>query len=214
MVSGPNSIITVASLGELKEYFATWGLLVVETTPTDRTVNILEELVPPPGGGVDTAKWKVPELASRPDGRLAVSSVALTKLVARLVPAAVTVDCLAKPLPATVIAISDDPTIAVAGEITSILGFGLKTLTVAEPEDPGSFTLVAVTVTMLGIGGMSGAVYKPVSLTVPTFALPPLVLFTDQVTPPLLTPETENCWVEPTVRVAVEGKTTRLMVFL
>lgn len=42
--------------------------------------------------------------------------------------------------------------------------------------------LVAVTVTVLGLGAVAGAVYDPVADTVPVLVLPPANPFTDQVT--------------------------------
>jgi hypothetical protein len=43
---------------------------------------------------------------------------------------------------------------------------------------------------LAGFGTKAGAVYTPTSLIVPTVALPPVTLFTSQVTPVLLVPVT------------------------
>jgi len=75
-------------------------------------------------------------------------------------------------------------TLAVVGERTFELPHGIVTLADAERE--GSATLVAVTLTVGGEGGATGAVYiaesRPVLKTVPRAALPPATPFTVQTT--------------------------------
>jgi hypothetical protein len=77
------------------------------------------------------------------------------------------------------------PTLAVAGEIEFALG--QMTVTLALPDLVPSATLVAVTLTVAGEGGSSGAVYTavaaPFATTVPSVAFPPETPFTLQVTP-------------------------------
>ncbi len=55
-------------------------------------------------------------------------------------------------------------------------------VTCAEPERVGSWTEVAVTVTVAGVGTVAGAAYAPDAEMVPTVALPPLTPLTCQVT--------------------------------
>jgi hypothetical protein len=62
------------------------------------------------------------------------------------------------------------------------------------PDFVGSWTLVAVTVTLLGLGTVAGAVYSPPTI-VPLVLLPPLMPFTDQVTVVLNAPVPVTCAV-------------------
>ena len=69
--------------------------------------------------------------------------------------------------------------VAVAAEM---LGTGFHTLTCAEPVVVGELTLMAVTVTVSGLGKLAGGVYTPPLLIVPTLLLPPVTPFTCHVT--------------------------------
>jgi hypothetical protein len=60
----------------------------------------------------------------------------------------------------------------------------------AEPEADGLAAETAVTVTVAGLGTELGAVYSPVALMLPTFALPPVTPFTCQVTVVFVVPVT------------------------
>src|SRR5262249_25125123 len=77
-----------------------------------------------------------------------------------------------------------------------------------------STTLVAVTVTVPG-GTVAGTVYTPAVEIVPTYALPPLMPFTLQVTPMFAVPVTvavKVCWAD-VARVMGENMTeTAIMV--
>ena len=78
-------------------------------------------------------------------------------------------------------------------------------VTVADAVFEVSATLVAVTLTELGLSAFTGAVYSPRVDTVPTEVLPPLTPFTVHVTFVLLLPVTVavNCCVCPRRTVAV-----------
>jgi hypothetical protein len=80
------------------------------------------------------------------------------------------------------------------------------TATVALPEADVLAALVAVTVCCPAV---AGAVYKPVVLTVPTVAPPPVTPSTDQVTAVFVVPVTAawNCCVAPVTIEAVVGET-------
>ena len=80
-------------------------------------------------------------------------------------------------------------------------------VTVADAVFEVSATLVAVTLTELGLSAFTGAVYSPRVDTVPTEVLPPLTPFTVHVTFVLLLPVTVavNCCVCPRRTVAVVG---------
>ncbi len=77
-----------------------------------------------------------------------------------------------------------------------------SSVTVAEPDTVASVCKVAVTVIVVGVGGVpavtgtdSGAVYSPAVLTVPTVVLPLATPFTDQLTAPELLTVAVNCVV-------------------
>jgi hypothetical protein len=91
-----------------------------------------------------------------------------------------------------------------------ITGSGFCNVTAPLPILVVSCALVAVTVTLVGVGKLLGAVYKPVALTVPSVALPPAVPFTDQVTFVFVLPVTVavNACVAPARKVALAGATT------
>jgi hypothetical protein len=70
-----------------------------------------------------------------------------------------------------------------------------------------SAELVALIVTVAGLGTPAGAVYKPDEVTVPMVELPPAMLFTDQVITVLveLTTVAVNCMDDPAGKEATEG---------
>jgi len=103
-------------------------------------------------------------------------------------------------------------------KIATLVGFGVTatvidtccpTVTVADPESAGFADETAATVTVDGLGMEFGAVYNPVALIVPTVALPPVTLFTCQVTEVFVVPVTlaMNCFVAPGLTVAEAGVT-------
>jgi hypothetical protein len=114
--------------------------------------------VPPPGAGVLTATGKVPPLASRLAGMVAVSWVELTNVVAKAVPLKTSVVCWAKPEPLAVSAVLPLPTMPELGLRDASTGEGFEMLTEAEFCPAGVATLVAVIVTVFGEGGTGGAV--------------------------------------------------------
>jgi hypothetical protein len=190
------------------EYCATCRLFVPDTCPTDRTVKEREEVVPPPGAGVDTVNCKTPGLATRLAGTVAVSWLALTNVVAREVALAITADCEVNPAPFSVSIVPVAGTCALllppipiaAGEIELSCGAGFEMVSVREAIFAVSATLVAWTATVFGEGGTAGAVYIPLEVMVPTDEFPLATPFTDHVTEVLLLPVTVavNCTVCPT----------------
>lgn len=85
---------------------------------------------------------------------------------------------------------------------------GAVSVTTAGAAFVVSATEVAVTVTVVELGSFVGAVYKPVVLTVPMIASPPVSPFTLHVTEVLVEPVTVavNCWVAPPAMLAVVGE--------
>lgn len=96
--------------------------------------------------------------------------------------------------------VNTSPALAEVGVI-ELSTTGTKMVAVELPNFVGSWTLVAVIVTLLGLGGAAGAVYCPLAI-VPTIALPPPMPFTDQLTLVLNAPVPMTCavnaWVAPT----------------
>jgi hypothetical protein len=82
-------------------------------------------------------------------------------------------------------------------------------LAVAEPLADALALLVAVIVTLGGLGGAAGAVYSPAAEMVPAAALPPAVPFTLQVTAVFTEFVTVavNCWVAEGATVTRDGAT-------
>jgi hypothetical protein len=68
------------------------------------------------------------------------------------------------------------------------------TVAVEFPDIVGSWTLVALIVTLLGLGTVAGAVYCPAEI-IPYVLLPPVTPFTDQVTALLNAPVPLTCAV-------------------
>jgi hypothetical protein len=82
-------------------------------------------------------------------------------------------------------------------------------LTVAVPEEDALALLVAVIVTVGGLGGAAGAVYSPAAETVPTVVFPPATPFTLQETAvfeELVTVAVKG-WVPPGATVTRDGAT-------
>ena len=96
---------------------------------------------------------------------------------------------------------------ALVGAI-EIVTVGAVRVTTAGAAFVVSATEVAVTVTVVELGSFVGAVYKPVVLTVPMIASPPVSPFTLQVTEVLVDPVTVavNCCVAPPAMLAVVGE--------
>ncbi len=92
-------------------------------------------------------------------------------------------------------------------------GTGFCSVTALLPVFVASAALVAVTVTVFGVGRLAGAVYNPVALIVPVAALPPTAAFTDHVTVAFEFPVTAaaNDCVAPARSVAVAGVTLTLV---
>ena len=63
-----------------------------------------------------------------------------------------------------------------------IVGVGLSSVTALVLLEVVSAALVALTLTVFGLGRLAGALYFPFASIVPTVADPPFVPFTDQVT--------------------------------
>jgi hypothetical protein len=79
------------------------------------------------------------------------------------------------------------------------LGRGFNRLSLSDAEAVGEATLIASTVTVVDAGIIAGAVYRPAAEIVPVAALPPVTLFTCQVTAWLeaFATAAENCVVAP-----------------
>jgi hypothetical protein len=188
----------------------TWSVCVEGlTATTTTTVRFVAFDVPPPGLGVTTVSAYFPAVVSCAAGMSAVSCVELPKVVARGVVPSCTLDWGVKLVPVSVSTVSPLPASTAVGEIELRLGAGFTTVTAAEAVWLGSTTLAAFTVTVLGEGGMAGAVYRPLASIVPSVALPPATSFTDQVTPWFVLPVTVavNGCVCVTWSVCVEGLT-------
>ena len=88
---------------------------------------------------------------------------------------------------------------SVGATLTVAFAAGAVIVTIAEPEGKDSAELVAVTVTVAGLGTEAGAAYNPEELTVPSVELPPAISLTDQVIVVLveLTTVAVNCTMAP-----------------
>ena len=102
------------------------------------TVMVRAPEVPPPGVGLNTVTEAVPEAARSLAGILAVSWVALTKVVVRLPPFHRTVEVGTKPLPVTVRVKAGPPLTAPLGESDVRTGAGFEAVIVnaTAPEVP------------------------------------------------------------------------------
>ena len=112
------------------------GVAVITKEPTATVVRLMGPAVPPPGEGVVTVTWLVPELATLPDGTTALSWVGEMKPVASAVPFRLTMDLATKFAPATVIVVSGDPVARTEGESELNDGWGLFTVKLAELDCP------------------------------------------------------------------------------
>src|SRR5437660_679950 len=99
-------------------------------------------------------------------------------------------------------------TVAEVGEIVTLTGAGGVIVICAEDDLLGSACDMAVTVTVAGLGTVTGPVYKPELEIVPVVVFPPVTPFTCQVTAVLLVFCTVavNCCVPPVVTVAEVGE--------
>ena len=102
------------------------------------------------------------------------SSVAVTAVVPKY-----TVAPGAKCLPLNVK--EKAPTGMEIGRIASNSGVGFASVAAVFPDLVLSAVSTAVIVMVFGVGGNSGAVYKPAALIVPSEELPPATPFTDHV---------------------------------
>ena len=144
---------------------------------------------------------------------VAVNCVAETNVVGSAVLPNITFAPFTKFVPPT--ASVKLPTGMGAGETLLTVGTEFSTVSALVPVIVVSVVLVAVTVSVFGLGKLAGALYSPALVIVPSDALPPATPFTDQVTvwfripPPLDVPLTVavNCWVVATDTLAVTGLT-------
>lgn len=155
-----------------------------------------------PGSGFLTVRAKLPADEAVP---LTFSWVTETKVVERGIVPRKTCAPETKLLPVTVRLKLPDPTLE--GFASEATGVGLNRVTeleaVVEPE-------VAVTVRVLGLGRVVGAVYIPVEEIVPSAFEPPEVELTDQVAVELPAPVAENCKVSPARMLAEVGETVSM----
>jgi hypothetical protein len=112
-----------------------------------------------------------------------------------------------KPLPFTVIA--KGPTGILVGFTDASAGYGFRMFKTTLPVVVGLALLLAVTVTVLGLGRAAGGVYRPPVSIVPA----PVAGVTDQLTPVVDVPLTfaENCRNVPTCTDAGEGETVTVI---
>src|ERR1039458_9453269 len=92
---------------------------------------------------------------------------------------------------------------------------GTLTVTIADADLVESAVLVAVTATLLGLGTVAGAGYKPLAEIVPTGGLAPAMPFTLHVTAVFVVPVTVavNCCAPPVATVADDGETLTCTLF-
>src|SRR6267143_2550975 len=133
-VSGP--VPTVAPVG-ISPVSPGAGLVTVKACAAE---------VPPPGAGVTTVTCGVPAAATSAAAMVAVSWVALTKVVVRAAPFQRTPEVLTKLLPFTVSVNAAPPTLALEGESDVSDGAGVVIVNAWAPEVPPS-TPGIVTVT-------------------------------------------------------------------
>jgi hypothetical protein len=111
---------------------------------------------------------------------VAVTCVAETRVVFSAVAPNITVAPLAKWAP--LITKENAPTAITFGVTDETCGTGLSRVTASLALMAGFAVSAALTVTLFGVSGNSGAVYNPPALIVPVAALPPATPFTDHVT--------------------------------
>jgi hypothetical protein len=109
------------------------------------TVKLTEFEAPPPGDGLVTVTLKLPPVAISDARIAAVTWVALTKVVARVLPLKLTVELLRKLAPFTVKVKPTPPAVALDGEMLVMAGTGLLTAKAMAFEVPppgvGLFTV-------------------------------------------------------------------------
>lgn len=114
--------------------------------------------VPPPGDGLDTVKLRMEAVLKRSAIIVDDSCVEEINLVAMgVLPKLATVACV-NAVPVTVIVVSGAPAAITVGEIFERVGMGYASETAADADLLGSAWLVAVTVTLAGLGAGSGGV--------------------------------------------------------
>src|ERR1700722_17120599 len=138
---------------------------------------------------------------------LACNSVAETYVVVSVCPPNDTVEFFTNPLPASVN--ENVPAVIEEGATEVRTGIGFWRVTALVPCCVVSAVLVAVIVTVLGVGRAVGAVCSPFASIVPVVALPPATELTDQVTLLFVLPLTAaaNDSLDPARMVAVAGVT-------
>lgn len=123
--------------------------------------------VPPPGVALTTVTVAVPAAATSAMVMAAVSCVALTYVVVRLLPFHCTCDEAMNPLPLTVSENAADPAAVVAGAIEAIAGVGLLTLKIAAAELPPPGAGVVTVTDAVPAAARSAAVIAAISCVDP-----------------------------------------------
>jgi hypothetical protein len=131
----------------------------------------------PPGAGLLMLTPKMPFVLTVP---LAVRVVGDTNVVFIATPAKRIWAPVTNPVPVTVREIG--PIEKMLGTTELITGAGFNNETVLVAVALASAELMALTVTVFGLGRVAGAVYVPAAETVPTEELPPLTPLTCHVT--------------------------------
>ena len=152
--------------------------VIFEFGPITCTLNGAE--VEPPGSGLITVTGNVPTCASV-GVPTATNCVGAMKVVLSAMVPRFTMDPGVKPVPLTVIS-NCVFAVSIVGVTLLITGIAFSRVAVALSDRVGSSTLVAVTVTVFGVGKVRGAVYVPFAAMVPIVELPPATPFTVQVT--------------------------------
>src|SRR3989454_551024 len=127
------------------------------------TGNVCAAEVPPPGAGVNTVTCGVPAVAMSAAVIVAVSWVALTKVVVRAAPFHCTPEPLMNPLPFTVSVKSAPPKSALAGDSEEIIGPALLIESVCAAEVPPPGVDVITVIEAVPVVAMSAAVIAAVS---------------------------------------------------
>ena len=107
------------------------------------TTNVSAEVVPPPGAGLFTVTLSVPLWAKSVAGRIALSEVGLTRVVARVLPPTRTTELALKFVPVTFRVSTVLPASTLEGERLLAPGTGLfmVNVTINEGEAPGFLTV-------------------------------------------------------------------------
>src|SRR5271166_2542875 len=117
---------------------AAFGLMLVRVGTGLLMVKVCAPEVPPPGPAVTTVTGSVPAVVRSAAGMMAVSWVALTKVVARAVPLKSAVELDTKLVPVSVMVVFGAPTVAEVGLMLVSVGTGLVVVMVkvCAPEVP------------------------------------------------------------------------------